>query len=753
MKPPLDPKKPKNILIGLCLLLSIACSPSKKDLLLAPRSTYDIDKDDNQDSIRLKAAHVVPTENQYNALKDEFIGFVHFGPNTFTAKEWGSGMEDPTVFDLKELDTDQWCEAMKAAGMTKVIFTAKHHDGFVLWQSRYTTHGLMSTGFRNGKGDVLKDLAASCEKYGLDLGVYLSPADLYQIENPMGLYGNLSKKTKRTIPATVKGRPFENQTTFEFEVDDYNEYFLNQLFELLTEYGPIKEVWFDGAHPKRKGGQTYDYSSWKTLIRKLAPEAVIFGRQDIRWCGNESGQTRRIEWNVIPYQENPNQMNRFEDITGEEVAFLENLYPAKYLHYQPAETNTSIREGWFYRNDHEQGVRSADDVFDMYERAVGGNSIFLLNIPPNTQGFFPDRDVKVLKEVGERIRNTYRKDLLIDAKGPKEVLDNDDQSYILLDQSKSFEISLKAPIKMNRLVIQEAIKSHGERVAAFTLEALLDGEWKEIAHGYNIGYKNILRFPEVYTNKLRITVDEERYIPTINKVAAYYYETRPPQLTIERNLKGMISIAPKKVDFGWKTYEQDIAGSLNKDLSIRYTLDGSEPNSESNLYEGPFHLSHGEVTAAAFGKNDRGATAKTHFGAIKANWKIVNASSPEKDHEASKAIDGNKETYFKAKGSENGGQQLTVDLGTVLTITGFTYLPPSADKEGMIALGDIYYSSDGKNWQLLEGFEFGNLINDPTLRRHDFRSPIKTRYIKLEAKRIAGGNTFAAIAELGLLVK
>ncbi|MDO6440311.1 alpha-L-fucosidase [Cyclobacterium sp. 1_MG-2023] len=753
MKLPLTLQKPTQLLLGLCLLLSFSCSPSDDGLLLEPKSTYSIDNDDTKDSIRIKAAHVIPTENQYNALKDEFIAFVHFGPNTFTAKEWGSGMEDPTVFDLKELDTDQWCKAMKAAGMTKVIFTAKHHDGFVLWQSRYTSHGLMSTGFRNGKGDVLKDLAASCEKYGLDLGVYLSPADLYQIENPTGLYGNLSKKTKRTIPRAVKGRPFENKTTFEFEVDDYNEYFLNQLFELLTEYGPIKEVWFDGAHPKRKGGQTYDYSSWKTLIRKLAPEAVIFGRQDIRWCGNESGQTREIEWNVIPYQENPNQMNRFADITGEDVASLEKLSKANYLHYQPAETNTSIREGWFYRNDNEQGVRSADDVFDMYERAVGGNSIFLLNIPPNTQGIFPERDVKVLEEVGKRIRNTYSKDLLMGAQGPKEVLDNDDQSYLLLDQSKSFEISLKASEKINRLIIQEAIRSHGERVAAFSLEALLDDEWKEIAHGYNIGYKNILRFPEVSTNKLRITVDEERYIPAINKVAAYYYETRPPQLNIERSLKGMVNIEPKKVDFGWKTYEQDIAGSLNKDLSIRYTLDGTEPNTESRLYEGPFQLKNGEVKATAFGKNDRGAIAKALFGAIKANWKIVGASSSENDHEASKAIDGNKETYYKAKGSENGGQQLTVDLGTSLTITGFTYLPPSADKEGMIALGNIYYSSDGSNWKLLERFEFGNLINDPTLRRHDFKKPIETRFVKLEAKRIAGGHGFAAIAELGLLVK
>ena len=170
---------------------------------------------------------------------------------------------------------------MKAAGIKMVILTVKHHDGFVLWQSRYTKHGIMSTTFRDGKGDVLKELSASCRKYDLKLGVYLSPADLYQIENPEGLYGNLSKYTLRTIPREVAGRPFKSKTQFKFEVDDYNEYFLNQLFELLTEYGPIHEVWFDGAHPKRKGGQTYNYPAWKKLIKTVAPQAVIFGREDI----------------------------------------------------------------------------------------------------------------------------------------------------------------------------------------------------------------------------------------------------------------------------------------------------------------------------------------------------------------------------------------------------------------------------------------------------------------------------------------
>lgn len=221
------------LLATAALTHGISCYGSTADssgITMPVRNTIKIEASDSKETIIEKASHVVPTANQLSALHNEFIAFIHFGPNTFTRMEWGNGMEDPKVFDLKELDTDQWCEAIKAAGMKMVILTVKHHDGFVLWQSRYTTHGIMSSNFRNGKGDVLKDLSESCRKYGLKLGVYLSPADLFQIEHPQGLYGNLSKYTKRTIPRQVEGRPFSNKTTFQFEVDDYNEYFLNQLF-------------------------------------------------------------------------------------------------------------------------------------------------------------------------------------------------------------------------------------------------------------------------------------------------------------------------------------------------------------------------------------------------------------------------------------------------------------------------------------------------------------------------------------------
>lgn len=484
-------------------------------------NTVKIDGDDANTIIE-KAANVVPTANQLAALDREFIAFIHFGPNTFTGKEWGSGFESSETFALETLDTDQWCKAIKDAGMKMVIFTAKHHDGYIMWQSRYTDHGIMSSKFLDGKGDVLRDLSESCRKYGLELGIYLSPADLYQIESPDGLYGNLSKPTLRTIPREVEGRPFSNKTKFKFNVDDYNEYYLNQLFELLTEYGPISEIWLDGAHPKTKGGQTYNYNAWRELIRALAPKANIFGREDLRWCGNEGGHTRDSEWNVVPYMANPDTLTWYSDMMADPLGGREQLCEGKYLHYQPAETDVSIRDGWFWRDNTHQQTRTADNVFDMYERSVGGNAILLLNLPPDNQGRFPEKDLKTLEETGRRIRETYGIDLLEGAKCPKALLDNDIDTYIKVKDGEDFVVTLPEKRWINRIVLQEAIATVGERAERFAVDARIDGEWKEIATSTNIGHKRILRVNDMETDALRFRLLRSRAMVAISKMSAHY---------------------------------------------------------------------------------------------------------------------------------------------------------------------------------------------------------------------------------------
>ena len=697
-------KKYMKLLWG-CLLFSACTSSPKPELMMEVRSTIPVEDTDTEEMIIQKAAHVVPKKEQLTALKDEFIAFIHFGPNTFTRMEWGNGMEDPRIFDLKNLDTDQWCAAMKEAGMTKVILTAKHHDGFVLWQSRYTQHGIMSSGFKDGKGDIMKELSASCQKYGLKLGIYLSPADLYQIESPEGLYGNLSKYTKRTIPKEVPGRPFANKTTFEFELDDYNEYFMSQLFELLTEYGPIDEVWFDGAHPKRKGGQTYRYLAWKELIRTLAPNAVIFGREDIRWCGNEGGRTRDTEWNVIPYTMNPDTANHFADLTDIDLGSREQLVKGKYLHYQPAETNTSIREGWFYRDDDRQRVRSVDDVFDIYERSVGTNSTFLLNIPPNREGRFSDQDVNVLKEVGKRIRQTYTTDLLADAKGPKELLDGNETTFVGVPAgSEGFVIETKAPVTLNRFMIQEAIATHGERVEKHALDAWVDGAWQEITTATNIGYKRILRFPDVTSNKWRVRVLESRLTPAICKVAAYYYEARPPRLMAHRNVEGLVAIEGLKQDFKWNAYQQDVARNLNAGYKIYYTTDGSQPTEQSTEYKAPFALKHGEVKAIAVLNGQVGEVCQALIGYEKKGWKVT-APQPN---------------------------AVSIQLTEACELSGLSYIPLQKEVQ-QIVKGTVKVSDDGKTWRTLESFEFGNLKNDPTRRFHHFKQPVRAAFVRIDA--------------------
>ncbi|MCR4860100.1 MAG: alpha-L-fucosidase [Bacteroidales bacterium] len=487
-----------KIYLFLATALLAACGPRTA-------RTIPVGADDPSDAVLAKAVRVVPTPQQLHALENGFAAFVHFGPNTFTSVEWGSGLEDPAVFDLQSLDTDQWCRIFRDAGMKRVILTAKHHDGFVLWPSRYTAHGVASSPFR---GDVVKELSESCRKYGLEFGFYLSPADLYQMESEDGLYGNGSTATPRTIPRPVEGRPFADKRSFSFTVDDYNEYFLNQLFELLTEYGPVSEVWFDGAHPKRKGGQQYDYLAWKELIHELAPDAVVFGKEDLRWCGNEAGETREAEWNVIPYAQDPAEMNMFDDLTDADLGSRERLLAQPkpfWLHYQPAETDVSIRDGWFWRNDDGQAVRSADNVFDIWERSVGGNSILLLNVPPNRQGRISPRDSTVLAEVGRRIREVYDVDLLSGARRK--------------DTAEGIEFRQFLSVSFDRLELREDL-SKGERVEAFALDVWQDG-WKEVARGTNIGNRRILRFPQQDAAAVRVRILSARAKPQLSTISAY----------------------------------------------------------------------------------------------------------------------------------------------------------------------------------------------------------------------------------------
>ncbi len=479
------------------------------------------------------AAHVVPSPRQLAWQELEFEAFIHFGVNTFRGVEWGSGKENPAVFNPPALDAEQWVLAAKSAGMKMIILTVKHHDGFCLWPTRYTPHSVAGSPWRDGKGDVVRALADACRHHGMKLGIYLSPADLSQMENPKGLYGNESEYTERVIPRSVAGRPFKDARTFRFKVDDYNEYFMSQLFELMTEYGPLHCLWFDGAHPKRKGGQRYVHESWYELIRELAPEAVISIKgPDVRWCGNEAGKTRPSEWSVVPLHERTDDPDRRDvDRHDEDLGSRARISGAKELIWHPAETNTSIRKGWFWRA-RKQRTRSAKNVLDIWYRSVGGNTVFLLNLTPDNRGLVPEKDAAVLREIGDALRAPFGKNLADGAAatasnvrggdealfGAANALDSDKWACWMPDdgvEAAELEIRLPEPREFDRIVLRENIRDFGQRIEEFAVDAWTDGSWREIGRSTTVGYKRILRIPSVTTDRVRVRILASRIAPTV----------------------------------------------------------------------------------------------------------------------------------------------------------------------------------------------------------------------------------------------
>ncbi|MFD7156450.1 alpha-L-fucosidase [Kribbella sp. NPDC059898] len=402
----------------------------------------------------MDASAVRPSARQVAWQRQELTAFVHFGPNTFTDLEWGTGVDDPAAFNPTALDCSQWTRTLVDAGFKSVILTAKHHDGFCLWPSKFLDHSVAASYGR----DVVGELSAACQSAGLGFGVYLSPADLYQEKAPGGYYGNGSP----AVPSRIG--------EFEYVVDDYNRFYLNQLHELLTSYGPIAEVWLDGANPT-SSAQTYAFEAWFDLIRRLAPDATIaVGGPDVRWVGNEDGFARETEWSVVPFADGA----MVAEQTARDVAGPEQLAKADELRWYPAEVDVSIRPGWFYHAAEDDAVKPVPELLDIYRRSVGRNAVLLLNIPPDRRGLFADPDVAALTEFGAAVREYYGTDLVL-------------------------------PATINVVDLRENIE-HGQQVESFAVDALVDGSWQEIASGTTIGHRRLLVVPPVAPSEVRVRV-------------------------------------------------------------------------------------------------------------------------------------------------------------------------------------------------------------------------------------------------------
>ncbi|WP_327091002.1 alpha-L-fucosidase [Nonomuraea sp. NBC_01738] len=479
-------------------------------------------------SLVAKASMLRPTQRQYDWQRMEQTAFLHFGVNTFTDQEWGYGDEDPNLFQPVGLDTDQWARELKAAGFKLAILTVKHHDGFLLYPSRYTDHDVAASSWQGGRGDVLRDFAASARKYGLKVGVYVSPAD----ENAYakGIYANGSARGPRQIPTLVQGDDRTPAKTYTYDATDYGAYMLNQLYEVLTQYGQVDEVWFDGSLGRIPPGKTekYDFDSWYKLIRELQPTATIaVAGPDVRWVGNEGGLARENEWSPMPVKEGANdhidyagQYNAPD--VGSRAAIKAAAPNTTYLQWWPAEVDVSIRSGWFYHAN--QQPKSVDQLMNIYRTSVGRNAVLLLNIPPDRQGKLPAADVTRLREWKARIDREFGANLAIGATAaaPAQLLAVDGSLETSWKVDGPLSITLPAAREVDKVVLAEDIRQ-GQQVESAVVEVRqADGTWAQITQAGTIGAKRILTLAAPVTGReFRVRVTARRGQPYLAEFALY----------------------------------------------------------------------------------------------------------------------------------------------------------------------------------------------------------------------------------------
>lgn len=425
-----------------------------------------------------QTASPVPTPQQLQWHNSEFYLFAHFGPNTFTDKEWGHGDEAADMFNPTELDCRQWCRIAKEAGATGIIITAKHHDGFCLWPSKYSKHTVRESKWKNGKGDVLSDLAAACKEYGLNFGVYISPWD-------------------RNHP--------------DYGTEKYNDVFVNMMKEIFTNYGPITELWWDGANGEGPNGkkQEYDWKRFIETVRNLSPSTVVFSDvgPDIRWVGNEKGIAGTTNWNTL-------NIEGFTPGLGAPSTDTLNSGNKYGTHWIPAECDVSIRPGWFYHSEEDSKVKSPEELFQLYLKSVGRGATLLLNVPPDRRGKFHANDSVALMGFMQLRQQSFKENLL---KNIEQVVAK--QNYYL----KEIQMDLSKPETINCIVLHEDLRD-GQQCAKFKL-LLLDKKdqlLKEVK-GTTIGQKRTLTFQAVENvSKISLVIEEQKKTTVVRKIEAYY---------------------------------------------------------------------------------------------------------------------------------------------------------------------------------------------------------------------------------------
>lgn len=431
---------------------------------------------------------VLPNANQMRLADKPFYAFIHFGMNTATAREWGAGVETVEDFTITSINARQWISTIKASGATGVILTCKHHDGFCLWESEYTDFSVKNTAFQ---GDIVKMVSDECHAQGIDFGVYLSPWDMHDKR-----YGTSA----------------------------YNDYFCNQLTELLTNYGKVFEVWFDGAKGSDAVDFEYDWQRYYDIIHMLQPRAnIAICGPDIRWVGNEAGKTRKAEYSVVPRtltdcekvskksQHTIKGASSLQHITSrdEDLGSRRVLAKNAFLCWYPAEVDVSIRKGWFYSKDENKTVKSPKKLFDIYLNSVGNNCTLLLNVPPTDKGVIHSKDARVLKKLGKRIKSITEKPVIVQSLGEL----NKGNGYI--------EFSFDNEKKLKYAVIKEDIL-FSQRIEAFDLYVLkANGKYKRVYKGSVVGAQRIIPLGGVKCTGAVFVVRQSRSNPVIKSIGFY----------------------------------------------------------------------------------------------------------------------------------------------------------------------------------------------------------------------------------------
>ncbi|SHM73508.1 alpha-L-fucosidase [Mucilaginibacter sp. OK098] len=662
----------------------------------------------------------LPSENQMKWQELQYYAFVHLSLNTYTDQSWGFGNEDVKLFNPTALDCRQWARICKNAGMKGIILTAKHHCGFCLWPSKYTDYSVKNAPWKNGKGDVVREMADACKEYGLKLGIYLSPWDRNRADY---------------------GKP------------EYITYFRNQLTELLTNYGPIFEIWFDGANGGSGyyGGANetrmidrktyYDWANTYKLVRKLQPNIVIWNdggeRADLRWVGTEGGSVGETNWSLL-------------NATGD--------VPYDMLHYGvengdawvPAEVNTSIRPEWFYHPSEDKKVKTVPQLMDIYYNSIGHNGNLLLNFPIMSNGLVHPTDEKNVLDFGKAVKAAFSVNLAknkpatasnVRARskefGAGNATDDNKNTYWATDdnvKAASLTIDFGRPTRFNRFLAQEYI-GLGQRVKAFTVEALINGKWQELAKGTTIGYKRILSFPTVKATQVRLHIIDAKACLVISNVSVYYASQILAAPSIARNQAGEITITP-----------------ADKESAIYYTTDGSMPTPGKKKYSRPF-LADGkpQIRAIVYDPSNHQSSPETHekFDIARKDWKIVGID----DKKASAVLDGDPSTAWHQDKNKKMPVDLVIDLEKEENLSGFRYLPDQGQWNPAIIAGyEFYVSDNGADWKLVSHGEFPNIKNNPLWQTIKFARQ-KARYIKLRAVKNTENSDDAGYAEIDIITE